>query len=313
MRALICIALTACVAAPSAEPQPEPPPPQQQPGSPPDDGDSPPSRADVELSVPIRRQWENGHGYCGETSVQAIAMSYGAWISQRVVRDVAGGELLLGVNDEAALAALHLTHVAWDPSAASPQAAGFEAWIKRALEARTPVVYANYITDGDDDPDYDHIVPAFGVLAGTADGVAPTDVLISSDNFGQRIELPFGELAATRAGCARASTAGGCIPVDVDYGVAITGIAGADRPVRLVLAGDTEPNVSLGAQPAQLAVMVVASELTVGATYALQRADGYDGAYRDVTTFIATADSWTYTDAQRVRSDQAAYYRCVAR
>jgi hypothetical protein len=37
----------------------------------------------VKLDIPVRLQWENDHGYCGETSIQSCALYYGNYISQR--------------------------------------------------------------------------------------------------------------------------------------------------------------------------------------------------------------------------------------
>ena len=36
----------------------------------------------IQLDIPIRFQWENAGGYCGETSVQACSIYYGNYISQ---------------------------------------------------------------------------------------------------------------------------------------------------------------------------------------------------------------------------------------
>jgi hypothetical protein len=41
------------------------------------------------LDIPPRFQWENGHGFCGETSIQSISLYYGSYISQNQVRKLA--------------------------------------------------------------------------------------------------------------------------------------------------------------------------------------------------------------------------------
>ena len=53
---------------------------------------APPAQAQFQrvMAVPSRQQWEQGGGYCGSLSIQAIAQSYGAWISQAEVRKAAG-------------------------------------------------------------------------------------------------------------------------------------------------------------------------------------------------------------------------------
>lgn len=292
-------------------------------------GADPGSGTSPQLDIPPRQQWENADGYCGETSIQAIALYYGAWISQQVVRTVAGGELLIGVNEETALGALHLAHATWDTSAPQPQFEGFMAWTKSQLEQRIPVVYAIYLTDGIDDPDYDHIVPAMGITATSASGYSAADTLISSDNFGDRIERPVGGLVGTRSSCKSSSTQGGCVPRDVDYGFAITGITdarSATLPVRIEVPLDHEPNVSVGEAATQMTASVHVSGLQAGHDYALLRYDDYtkvptDAAAADFLTssyshrvdFTADGPQWNYADPISFPSSGTTYYRCVAR
>jgi hypothetical protein len=292
-------------------------------------GSDPGSGTSAQLDIPPRQQWENDGGYCGETSIQAIGLYYGAWISQKVVRAVAGGELLIGVNEEAALGALHLAHTTWDTAAPEPQFESFVAWTKSHLEQRVPVIYAIYLTDGIDDPDYDHIVPAMGITAASASGYAAADTLISSDNFGDRIERSVGGLAGTRASCASSSTQGGCVPRDVDYGVAITGITDARTatlPLRIKVPVDHEPNVSVGESASPLTASVEVSALQPGHNYALLRYDDYTkvptsataadflaSSYSHRVDFTADGPAWTYADPVSFPSSGATYYRCVPR
>jgi hypothetical protein len=289
----------------------------------------PSSGTSPQLDIPARQQWENDGGYCGETSIQAIGLYYGAWISQKVVRTVAGGELLIGVNEETALGALHLAHTTWNTAAPRPQFESFIAWTKSHLEQRVPVVYAIYLTDGIDDPDYDHIVPATGISAASASGYTATDTLISSDNFGHRIERSVGGLAGTRSSCTSSSTQGGCVPRDVDYGVAITGITdarGATLPLRIKVPVDHEPNVSLGEAAIPLTASINVSALQPGHNYALLRYDDYTKVPTDATAaaflassythrvdFTADGPQWTYADPVSFPSSGATYYRCVPR
>ena len=50
----------------------------------------------VKLDIPTRLQWENGHGFCGETCIQTCSLYYGNYISQQMVRQIAGSETLVG-------------------------------------------------------------------------------------------------------------------------------------------------------------------------------------------------------------------------
>jgi hypothetical protein len=116
----------------------------------------------VLLDIPPRLQWANGNGYCGETSIQSIGLFYGAWISQAVAREVAGGEVLLGVNAEQALPELRFRIEVWDPDQATPQFERYMLWLEGHILAGHPCLIAAFLADSGD-PDYDHIMPATGI------------------------------------------------------------------------------------------------------------------------------------------------------
>jgi hypothetical protein len=297
--------------------------------APSDPGDSSPAAGpgSRQLPIPPRNQWPDGDGYCGEMSIQSIALYYGAWISEEVARTVAGGELLLGSNATKALAALHVDHVDWDSSAPKPQFQSFVSWMKGYVASGVPCIYAIYLTDGNDDPDYDHIVPAVGVTYGDLSTYAASDTLTSNDNFDDQLTRAFGTLSGTRASCAYSSTQGGCIPQDVDYGVAFLGFLDAQHvtlPVSIKVPGDSEPNTSLGASPSALTATVSVSGLQSGAHYSLLRYDDYTkvpedasaagflaSSYTSRVDFTATGATWDYADPKTFPSNGAVYYRCV--
>jgi hypothetical protein len=281
------------------------------------------------LDIPSRQQWPNAGGYCGETSIQSIGLFFGAWISEEVVRSVAGGELLLGSNDTQALSTLHFSYSEWNNQAAQPQFQSFMAWLKGNLAKGIPCIFAAYVTDGNNDPDYDHIMPAIGVQYDNPLGYDPNDVLVFNDNFGGRLARPAGGLAGTRASCALDTVHGGCIPLSVDYGVAVTGmvdLAHATLPVSITVAGSSEPNVSLGQAASAMNATVTVSGLTPGASYALLRYDDFTRVPTDGTAaqflaspyshrqdFTASSPQWVFVDPSSFPSDGATYYRCVPR
>lgn len=283
----------------------------------------------IALDIPAREQWLNGGGYCGETSIQSIALFYGAWISQAVVRAVAGGEVLLGVNDAKALDALHLSHVDWSVAAPKPQFESFMQWMKGQLAHGAPCIFGVYLTDGTNDPDYDHILPATGVEFTNGATYDPGDQLTLNDNFGDRITRAFGTLSGSRASCASSSVQGGCVPANVDYGTAVTGIVDTQHvtlPVTASVSGTSEPNVSTGAAASPMTATVTVSGLQAGSNYALLRYDDrtvvptdaaagafLSSAYTYRTDFTATQATWTLADAHPFSSDGATYYRCVPR
>jgi hypothetical protein len=282
-----------------------------------------------QLDIPPRNQWTNANGYCGEISIQSIALYYGTWVSEDVVRTVAGGELLIGVNGPAALTALHFAFTQWDTSAPQPQFHSFLVWMKTNLALGVPSFFGAYLTDGNNDPDYDHIMPATGIQFTAASAYDPTDVLTYNDNFGDRITRAAGALSATRASCSYSSTQGGCIPQDVDYGIAVTGIVDPQHvtlPVSLSVPSNSEPNVSTGAAPVQITGTVTVSGLQPGTSYALLRYDDVTQVptsgsaasflasrftYR--TDFTAAAATWSLVDPNTFTSGGTTVYRCVPR
>jgi hypothetical protein len=132
---------------------------------------------DVEQRLFVREQWDGNWGYCGETSLIAIGMSFGQYASQFTVRELASpgisqdqesSQLLLGVNGEAAARAMHLTASEYNSSSSKPgsdQSQRFISWIRDRMNAGVRVMLGVYIK-GLRDPEYDHIVPAVDVVTG---------------------------------------------------------------------------------------------------------------------------------------------------
>jgi hypothetical protein len=281
------------------------------------------------LDIPPRNQWPNAGGYCGETSIQSIGLFYGAWISQQVVRTVAGGELLLGKNDTQALDALHFRYTSWSATAPQPQFQDFVVWLKTNLMHGIPCIFAAYVTDGINDPDYDHIMPAVGIQSMGLPGFDPNDVLVFDNNFGAQLMRPVGGLSGTRATCTLDTAHGGCVPEGVDYGVAVSGFlddAQATLPVSISVGQSSEPNVSTGQAASAMHATVGVSGLVAGQAYALLRFDDYtkvptsataaqylSSAYSSRQDFTAGSPGWTWADPASFPSDGATYYRCIAR
>jgi hypothetical protein len=283
-----------------------------------------------QLDIPPRIQWPNANGYCGETSIQSIALYYGTWVSQQLARTLAGGtQVLIGTNSPQVLQAMNLTFTQWDNSGSQPQFQGFMVWLKGNLAMGYPGYFGAYLTDGNDDPDYDHIMPATGIAYTNLSAYDPSDVLTYNDNFGDQIVRPASQLSATRANCAYSSTQGGCIPQNVDYGIAVTGVVDPQHvtlPVSLSVPSSSEPNVSQGASPVQMTGTVTVTGLSSGVTYSLFRYDDYtavpsaasaagyaSSSYTHRTDFTATASTWTLVDPNTFASDGSSTYRCVAK
>ena len=100
-----------------------------------------------------RKQWGDSGGFCGAVSIQTIALSYGAYISQDLIRKAAGpgnppghghddeGYEILHSNIDGALENLSLSYESWDyENAPKPQGKDYLAWMKAKLTADAGVV-----------------------------------------------------------------------------------------------------------------------------------------------------------------------------
>ena len=130
------------------------------------------------LNLPVRFQWFNNSGYCGETSLISAGLYYGQYISQFLAREIAAGgnpnpqsdtQLLLGLNDNIAAEMMHLNFVQWSPIVNTNE---FLTWVKAYVLNGFPVtigVYTNECLFYDDctatagQSEYDHIVPVIGI------------------------------------------------------------------------------------------------------------------------------------------------------
>ncbi|MDP2877496.1 MAG: hypothetical protein Q8O00_15015 [Holophaga sp.] len=282
------------------------------------------------MNIPPRLQWQSNHGYCGEASIQSIGLFYGAWISQGLIRKAAGGELLLGVNDQTALEKLHFTAEAWDTAnQGKPQFIGFMSWLKSKLSNDVPCLLAIYL-QGFPHADYDHIVPVVGVISahpGQA-GYDPQDILIYHNLFSsQPINRSFQSLPATREQCRYGMTLGGNIPENLCFGLAVTGLRdsnGITLPLSLAVDHPNEPNPILGEKASLLRGKITVSKLQPGQRYILLRFDktaevptqGNATAFlrsphSNRIDFLATDTLWSYADPKPIASEGATYYRCI--
>jgi hypothetical protein len=272
------------------------------------------------LNIPPRLQWPNNNGYCGENSIQACGLYYGDYISEGLCRRVAGGELLIYVNDTTALNILSFTYNEWDPNP-PPQYMNYLDWVKQYLNKKQPVIIVVYIK-GLTDPDYDHIIPAIGFYAKNVNTYTATDSLTYNSNFDTvSFRRRFSTLYDTRSMSGNGATYSYCIPQNVDYGVAVTGNKDPGRltrPVHIAIDSNDEPNVSLGQPACVLRAAITADSLTIGKSYALLRYNNYltvpstgfapSGA-SSVVYFTAAAVTKTVIDS--FMSDTAVFYRCI--
>ncbi|MFI5151106.1 MAG: T9SS type A sorting domain-containing protein [Bacteroidia bacterium] len=273
------------------------------------------------LAIKPRLQWQNANGYCGETSIQMCGLYYGNYISQNLCRTVAGGEVLINLNDTAALSAFSFTFSEWDPSVATPQYMNYLDWVKHYLYKKQPVIITVYV-QGLSDPDYDHIFPAIGFTAGSVSTYAGTDQLTYNSCFDTTsFTRAFANMYDTRSMAGNGATYTYCIPQNVDFGVAVTGIkdpARQCRPVHMVIDSLDEPNVSLSAAPRMMKAWITADSLTPGQGYALLRYNNY-GTVPSTGFSPANASSAVYFTATGINqllkdsfmSNTGVFYRCI--
>lgn len=283
------------------------------------------ANASVQLDIPPRAQWDNSHGYCGECSIQQFALYYGTYISQYRVREIIDPtqqqQVLVPDNSGPIFDALRLTYEAWNSTQSTPQYQNYLVWTKAHLQQAHPVILDVYM-QGLSDLDYDHIIPATGFTSGDTNLYHAADTLVFSDNYATNLfTRTFGTLYDTRAMSGNGATNTYCIPRDIDFGCAVTGIkdgSGTALPVALKVDRWDEPNISLGMLPVQLNATIQIGALTPGVAYVLLRYNDYhnvptnnylSSAYNSATTFVATNRTQTLADA--FMSDATVIYRCV--
>lgn len=273
------------------------------------------------LNLPPREQWANNHGYCGETSIQTDALYYGTYISQELARKIAGSELIVSENDDELLNALKLNFEEWNYDTVTPQYKSYLVWIKKHLEEGHPVIITVYVK-GMDDPDYDHIVPVNGYISSDSNKFHEKDKLIFNDNFEKKpFTRTFKSIWDERSMKRNNSQYEYCIPKNVEYGVAVTGIVDKNKetvPVSLSIDSWNEPNVSLGEAPKKINATIHINSLIPGQKYVLLKYTDYtkvpdrdfiNSSADKVNAFIATGSSITLSDS--FMSNTLGIYRCV--
>ena len=278
------------------------------------------------LDIPPREQWDNNGGYCGELVIQQIGLYYGTYVSQYQARAIVDPaqqvEIWVGYNDNVVLDALRMTYERWDQTQATPQYRNYLVWTKQHIHNLHPVSIAVYYSGGED-TDYDHIVAAVDAQSSDWSSWHGDDTLSFNDGYERTaFTQQFSELYDTRAMSHNGARFDYCVPQDVDYGTAVTGIRddlGETVPVQLTLDRWNEPNVSQGERAVYLQATVTARSLVPGNSYVLLRYDDY----RQVPTsnFLASQYSWsksftaagtTYTYQDQIPSNGVSIYRCVA-
>jgi hypothetical protein len=281
--------------------------------------------ASVQLDIPPRLQWDENSGYCGEVSIQSIALFYGAYISQYRIRAIIDPsqeqDTLVPHNSGPIFDALRLNYAAWNSNSARPQYQPFLVWVKGHLAQKHPVIF-DVFSQGLDDPDYDHIITATGFTSPDTTIYHDTDTLVFNDNYAATpFTRTFGSLPDTRSMNGNGAAYTYCLPRDFDYGCAVTGIkddSGTALPVYVAVDQWNEPNLVLSAAPVPMSAVVTIRSLTAGSDYVLLRYNSYQtvptnnylaSSYSKATYFSATGATRSINDT--FLSDATVIYRCI--
>lgn len=261
-----------------------------------------------------RVQWGSEGGFCGSVSIQTIALTYGFWVSQDLVRKATpdngqgghgnpdDGYEVLHTNIEDGLDNLGISYNSWDwENEVHPQGPNYLAWLKSELLNNHGVVQF-ILCKGDahscyDGSPYDHIEPFFKLYTNhevTDTTVYPDDVVVHASDYAPDGKMNLGyfrnmssllDTIDMEGNCKDAQPGWGynemypCIYDDVTYGYSITGLVDANTgalPLELYVNSTEEPNIRQHKPPSLLQGHVVVSGLTDGAAYFLYRWDDYN-------------------------------------
>ncbi len=285
-----------------------------------------PTTKTVILPIAPRLQWNELNGYCGECSIQQAALYFGTYVSQAACRAIVNPnqqtEVLVAVNDQTVLAALRLTSAEYNYNLApAPQFPSYFAWIKQHIQAGHPVMIVAF-ADWGTDPSYDHIMLATGFSSIDSTTYHPNDRLYFNDNFYNTPEnRTASTLADTQAMAGNGAHYEFCLPLQTDYGCAVTGIWDASHaalPVQIYLRSSSEPDLIAGAHPIPLDAIVTVTGLTIGQSYSLYRYNDYHSVptqdyskshYTTVTKFVPTKTVAAFSVG--IPSNSVAVFRCL--
>ncbi|GMH64999.1 hypothetical protein TL16_g04092 [Triparma laevis f. inornata] len=236
-----------------------------------------------------RQQWVESGGFCGALSIQSIAMTYGAYISQDLVRKAAPyqsgshGDDTLGYeistqNILPCLSNLNLNYDSWDSDKQPvPQGQAYLSWLKKQLSAGAGIVQfvlcagdEHYIPQDDAPPLYfDHIEPFFKIYSKhplSDSTVYNDDILVHGSDYSPDGDENLGYFRTfdsllddtdMQGNCANAGTEWKqnemypCLYKNQTYGTAITGLVNSKNLIStsLQVNATSEPDVREGNDP----------------------------------------------------------------
>eukprot|EP00996_Jenningsia_fusiforme_P001138 NODE_2039_length_1315_cov_70.100316_g1452_i1.p1 GENE.NODE_2039_length_1315_cov_70.100316_g1452_i1~~NODE_2039_length_1315_cov_70.100316_g1452_i1.p1 ORF type:complete len:212 (+),score=31.94 NODE_2039_length_1315_cov_70.100316_g1452_i1:462-1097(+) len=189
-----------------------------------------------------------------------------------------------------------------------------------------PVIVTVFMR-GHNDADYDHIVPAVGYTSTVRQkGYRDDDSLVFNDNLQLVPHVRrFDSLPCRRKMDGNCSGHLFGVPWNVDYGIAVAGVFdenGETFRVSMSVGPAYEPNLSEGAPPVPLNVVLTAHGLSPGSIYSLLRYDSLravprkdfaNSNYSHSVDFTAADTEYTYQDPLPLMTDAVRIYRCICK
>lgn len=282
----------------------------------------------VAAGVSPRLSWSSDGGYEAAASIQAIALGYGAYLSQETVRKAAkkdgrrsakNGYEIFDDNVGGALDALGFTHAPFTNPGTSSE---LLVWLKFYLSRGTPVLGFFMVRGGTHCPGdpcasenatYDTALPIYGLYSNSSlddaavyggdvlQFAAPALVPNGAENLGyfRRFDT-LTDTTAFDGNCSDASKEGDhaaaypCTDDRKSFAVAITGLkSGPTLPITVAIKGYGEPDVTLkDVAPSRLVAVVTVSSLVEGERYVIFRFDRGNGVVPNATKKYFDAADW---------------------
>ena len=203
----------------------------------------------VLLPIPDRR-WAEGapdEGWCAETSIQMIALHYGAWVPQPVINSL-GRSTHVDLWENDVPTALRKLGLAFEVAQVGTREE-FIGWVIAQLRLGRPVIAgAKLFPTAHPDWDVDHLMPIVGF--------SPRGLTFNTNLDQGQLEVPYAALGGKRG----ISFLG---PTGKFYGYAVRGFGDAKRSQLRVLK-ETNESVQLAAQVEGEAWQVRREELDGG-------------------------------------------------
>lgn len=206
----------------------------------------------VLLPIPDR-QWAEGapdEGWCGETSIQMVALHYGAWVPQPRINAL-GKPAHVDLWEEDVPTALSALGLEFE-RAQSPKLDAFLSWIVEEVRRGRPVIVGAKVFPSDHPEwDVDHLMPVVGF--------SPRGLVFNSNEELGQVEVSWSALAG-REGISFVS------PTGKFYGYAVSGFRDPGARMSLRVVEESSESVELAVEPAEAGAYSLVRDALDGGT-----------------------------------------------